>query len=43
MRAAEYCLEVAKGRKPPHVARRAFISAAREARILIDDQPDRTA
>ncbi|WP_198174098.1 DUF982 domain-containing protein [Mesorhizobium xinjiangense] len=43
MRAAECCLEVAKGRKPPHLARRAFISAAREARILIDDRPDQSA
>lgn len=35
-RAAKACLDVMKGAKPPHIARRAFIAAAREARILVD-------
>jgi ribosomal 50S subunit-associated protein YjgA (DUF615 family) len=31
------CLEVLKGQKPPSVARRAFIVAAQEARVLLDE------
>jgi Protein of unknown function (DUF982) len=31
------CLEVIKGKKPPSVARKAFIAAAQEARVLLDD------
>ncbi|PSJ60387.1 DUF982 domain-containing protein [Pseudaminobacter soli (ex Li et al. 2025)] len=30
------CLEVIKGKKPPSVARKAFIAAAQEARVLLD-------
>lgn len=35
-RAAKTCLEVMQGRKPPYLARRAFVAAAKEARILLD-------
>jgi hypothetical protein len=31
------CLDVIKGMKPPSHARRAFISAAKDARILLND------
>lgn len=34
-RAMELCLSVIRGEKPPNVARRAFVEAAREARVLI--------
>lgn len=34
-RAMELCLSVIRGEKPPYVARRAFVEAAREARVLI--------
>lgn len=36
-RAMQACLEVIRGQKSPGHARRAFIIAAKEARILIDD------
>ncbi|PSJ59008.1 DUF982 domain-containing protein [Pseudaminobacter soli (ex Li et al. 2025)] len=32
------CLEVIKGKKPPSVARKAFIAAAQEARVLLDEE-----
>jgi hypothetical protein len=35
-RAMELCLSVIRGEKPPHIARRAFIEAAREARVLVE-------
>jgi hypothetical protein len=34
-RAMEVCLSVIRGEKPPYVARRAFVEAAREARVLV--------
>lgn len=36
-RAMLACLDVLRGQKPPSHARRAFIMAAKEARILLDD------
>ncbi len=36
-RAMELCLSVIRGEKPPHVARRAFVEAAREAKVLLED------
>jgi hypothetical protein len=36
--AIKACLAVMRGEKPPRVARQAFISAARDARILISEQ-----
>jgi len=36
-RAMEACLSVIRGEKPPSVARRAFVAAAREARVLVRD------
>lgn len=36
-RAMELCLGVIRGEKPPHLARRALVEAAREARVLIDE------
>lgn len=36
-RAMQACLEVIKGRKPPSHARRAFIAAAKDAKILLND------
>jgi hypothetical protein len=36
-RAMELCLCVIRGERPPHVARRAFVDAAREAKILIEE------
>ena len=35
-RAMELCLKVIRGEQPPHVARRAFVEAAREARVLVE-------
>lgn len=31
------CLSVIRGEKPPSVARRAFVAAAREAKVLVED------
>jgi hypothetical protein len=36
-RAMAACLSVIRGEKPPHVARRAFVTAAREAKVLVED------
>jgi hypothetical protein len=36
-RAMEICLRVIRGEKPPSAARRAFVEAAREARVLIEE------
>lgn len=36
-RAMEACLSVIRGEKPPSVARRAFVAAAREAKVLVRD------
>lgn len=36
-KAMRACLDVIKGRKPPSHARNAFILAARDARILLND------
>ncbi len=36
-RAMEACLRVIRGEKPPYVARRAFVEAAREAKVLIEE------
>jgi len=36
-RAMEACLSVIHGETPPSVARRAFVAAAREAKVLIGD------
>jgi hypothetical protein len=36
-RAMAACLSVIRGEKPPHVARRAFVAAAREAKVLVED------
>ncbi len=35
--AMQRCVEVMRGQKPPSVARRAFVSAARQAGLLIED------
>jgi hypothetical protein len=35
-RAMELCLSVIRGDNPPHVARRAFVEAAREAKVLVE-------
>jgi hypothetical protein len=37
LKAMQACLEVIRGEKPPHIARTAFIAAAKEARILVAD------
>lgn len=36
-RAMEACLSVIRGENPPSVARKAFVAAAREAKVLIDE------
>lgn len=36
-KAMQACLDVIKGRRPPSHARSAFIAAAKDARILLDD------
>ena len=36
-RAMELCLSVIRGERPPNVARRAFVEAAREAKVLLKD------
>lgn len=36
-RAMELCLRVIRGESPPHLARRAFVEAAREARVLVEE------
>jgi hypothetical protein len=36
------CLAVIRGNKPPSFARNAFISAAKDARILLDDLNNRS-
>lgn len=36
-RAMQACLSVIKGEKPPSAARRAFVEAAREAKVLVAD------
>lgn len=36
-RAMAACLGVIRGEKPPYVARRAFVAAAREAKVLVGD------
>jgi ribosomal 50S subunit-associated protein YjgA (DUF615 family) len=35
VKAMQACLKVIRGEKPPHIARTAFIAAAKEARIFI--------
>lgn len=36
-RAMELCLSVIRGERAPNIARRAFLEAAREARVLVQD------
>lgn len=36
-RAMDLCLRVIRGEQPPSAARRAFVQAAREARVLIEE------
>ncbi|MES0101049.1 DUF982 domain-containing protein [Mesorhizobium sp. M0019] len=36
--AIEACLAVIRGEKPPRIARQAFITAAKEARILLGEE-----
>ncbi|WP_292304066.1 DUF982 domain-containing protein [Mesorhizobium sp.] len=36
------CLAVLRNEKPPRVAREAFVEAAKDARILLTDQPQST-
>lgn len=36
-RAMELCLSVIRGEKPPSAARRAFVEAAREAKVLVEE------
>jgi ribosomal 50S subunit-associated protein YjgA (DUF615 family) len=38
MAAMQACLQVIRGEKPPHVAREAFIAAAKDARIYLGEQ-----